>query len=396
MNCQKLADFEKSLMFIMKATYWQRHNIPRIILVGFCLFILTGLFVVEHYKKTKPQRYYKQKLAAATLAQQGFNAIKNARIAKKIAINKSYDPQQSGLIGQESSPITSDSSEISIKQSTINPNIAALFVEWLKKAELESGDVVAVHMTGSFPTLNISMLAAIQTLKLNPLIIYSGAASQFGANIPYFSWVDMYHALTRKKIFSYPVLGVSIGGKRDKGYSMSANGISILKRTIEQYNYPFINSKKTVDGIDQRMKLYEENSGGKPIAAFINVGGNMAAIGLKKDKSKKNPLPNHKPRSIRTGIVDKLPITLVNTDSVAVRFLKQGVPVINAHNINNNILEKYRFPLVPSTPVALGNGSMFYNLEYSTWLTMLVLIVDTIVFILIARYSKKYVIRYKR
>lgn len=380
----------------MKTIYWQRHNLPRTILIAFCIFVLIGLSAVEYFKKIKLQHHYKAKVMASQLAEQAYLTIKKARLARRINIDKSLDPQYSGLVGMQLTSITTDSSDLGIKRTSVNPNTAALFIQWLKELKVKPGDNVAINMTGSFPALNISMLAAIKTLQLNPLIIYSAGSSQFGANIPYFSWVDMYSILTKAKIFDYPVLGISIGGKRDKGYGMSSNGLGILQRTIAQYNYHLINSTSTIDGINQRMQLYQENSNGKPIVAFINIGGNMSAIGLKRIKNKDNPQPERKVRSIPTGIVDKLPIELVNTDSVAVRFLKDGVPVINAHNMDKTILNKYKFPELPRKPVPVGNGILFYNLEYNTWLAFIVLIIDILVFCLITHYSKKYVIRYKR
>jgi poly-gamma-glutamate system protein len=380
----------------MKTIYWQAHNLPRLILLGFCLFILAGLVLVEQIKEIKPQAYYQEKLAATVLTQKSFAAIKKIRTANGFPITKSLDPQGFGLIGKQFSSITSDASQLENKVSTINPNISAVFVHWLKELDLRPGDIVAVNMTGSFPALDIAMLSAITILELKPLLVFSAASSQFGANIPYFSWTDMYYALSKQKIFTYPVLGISIGGKHDRGYGMPDNGVAVLKKTIAQYNYPLIDSVDTIDAVNKRMDIYHQYSEGQLIAAFINVGGNMASIGLKQI-NKNDPVPRTgKIHSIDTGVVDKLPINLVNTDSVAVRFLKEGIPVINVHNISKHLIAQYHFPKNPQAPIEMGTGEVFYNLEYMTWLAILVLLVDIAAFIIITIYSKKYVIRYKQ
>lgn len=381
----------------MKTIYWKPHNLPKAILVGFCLFIITGLLFVEHFKRLTYQPYYKEKLAATKLTAKAFKAIRDARLNQSISILKSLDPQLSGLIGRQITAITSDSSQLSAKQTTINPNTAALFIDWLKAAKLKKGDFVAVNMTGSFPALDIAMLSAIKTLELKPVITYSAAASQFGANIPYFSWLDMYHILSTEKLFTYPVRGVSLGGRRDKAYEMSPYGVKVLKETIRRYHYPFIDSQGTIDGIDKRMAIYDvKDDPTNQIAAFINVGGNMASIGLKKvDPNRRMFSSTGGRHSIVTGIVDKMPIYLANTDSVAVRYLKRGVPVINVHNITAVLVDKYKYPYKPIHPVPIGTGSMFYEKEYNTWLAMLVLGVDITVFILIALLSRKYMLRYK-
>ena len=380
----------------MKKLYWQPHNLPRTIIVCFCLFMLAGLWIVEHYKIIKYQAYFKEKLHAAHWTAKAFRTVRQGRLHRQIAINRSLDPQRSGLIGKEFSLITSDSGDLAVKQSTINPNIAALFIDWLKQLGAKPGDAVAVNMTGSFPALDIAMLAAFKTLSIKPLITFSASASQYGANIPGYSWVDMYHELTRKKLFDFPVLGVSIGGGRDRGYGMDALGVNALTEVIHKYGYNFLDSSGTIDGIDKRMALYVQAADGKPILAFVNVGGNMASIGLKQ-LGHHTRLSSHKSiRSLKTGVVDKLPIYLINTDSVAVRFLEKGVPVINVHNISRALLGKYKFPPQPTRPVVVGSGQMFYAKEYSTWLAGFMLLLDIGVFAGIAVYSKKYLIRYKQ
>ena len=75
-----------------------------------------------------------------------------------------YDIYNSGLIGVESSAITTildnNSSMRDSKVISTNPNFAAFIIEMLYDAELEKGDTVAVSMTGSFPGANIAFFIA--------------------------------------------------------------------------------------------------------------------------------------------------------------------------------------------------------------------------------------------
>lgn len=378
----------------MKKMYWHAHNLPRIIMVAFCVFVLLGLFLVEHFKQNRPQPYYQQKLQAASYTYTAFSTVKQLRNAAGIAINPATDPQGSGLIGKQLTDITSDSGNLTVKQTTVNPNIAALFVLWLHQAGVQKGDVVAAGMTGSFPALDLAMLNAIRAIGAKPLLVLSAAASQYGANIPGFSIGDIYHGLLTKNVMPYPVLGMSLGGKEDRAYGMSKKGQQILLDTIKKYHYPFLDSKGTLDGINKRMAIYNKHADGKPIAAYINVGGGMASIGLKRIPGHKQP--KGKLHSLKTGVITRLPIELVGTDSVAVRFLKQGVPVVNVHNVGKVLVEQYGFPRAPRVEPFLGEGGLFNHKEYNTWLAIAVLVLDVIVFIIIAVLSKKYVIRYKR
>jgi len=73
----------------------------------------------------------------------------------------------------------------------------------LMESELKKNDVVAVAFTGSLPGLNIAVLSALQTLNLKPLVITSVGASNWGANDPYFTWLDMERLLYDAEIFNY-------------------------------------------------------------------------------------------------------------------------------------------------------------------------------------------------
>ena len=166
--------------------------------------------------------------------------------------------------------------------------------------------------------------------------------------------------------------------------------------TIKRLDYPYLNSKNTADGINKRMMLYRTHSQGKPILAYINIGGGTASIGLKRIDDKKKLPASLQPHSLKFGVITRMPISLANVDSVAVRFLKQGVPVINAHNVGHELINTYKFPAAPRSEPLIGTGVLFYQKEYNTWLALLVLGLDIAVFILIAIVSKKYVIRYKK
>lgn len=379
----------------MKKMYWQAHYLPRTILILVCLLSLLGMFVVEHYKKFVPQSYYTEKVSASNVAKKAMQSVREMRASLGIPINPRYDPAGTGLIGDRLTAITTDQGDLAAKQTSVNPNIAALFVQWLKDADLHEGDYVAVATTGSFPALNICMLAAIQTLKLKPLLIFSTGASQYGANLPRFTWIDMYAHLKKKKIFNYPVLAVSLGGSKDKAAGMTASARSGLESTISKYDLKKLTVEGTIDSIAQRMALYEEGSEDHPIDAYVNVGGGIASIGLKKIKAKAiKHADTIKVHSLPTGVNLSFPIMLANTDSVAVRFLKKGVPVINVRNVFTAFREKYGFPRLPSAHPLIGWGPVFFHEEYSDWVTALVLGFIVLVLTVLAVISRKYFIRY--
>ena len=112
-------------------------------------------------------------------------------MSKRYLCRNVGDGSCTGLIGLSMSEITTDSGNLYSKRSSVNPNMAAIFVAWLSELNLKKGDVIALQETGSYPALDIAMLSAIKILELKPLIIFSVGASQFGANRPNFTWLDI-------------------------------------------------------------------------------------------------------------------------------------------------------------------------------------------------------------
>tara|TARA_B100001093_G_scaffold520252_1_gene613957 strand:+ start:4758 stop:5822 length:1065 start_codon:yes stop_codon:yes gene_type:complete len=350
------------------------------------------MVIVEHFKQFVPVEYYHLKIDSAHTARDAFKAAKALREQKNIPINEKNDPQKSGLIGDRFTDITSDSGDLITKQTTVNPNIVAIFINWLEQLNLKAGDTVAVGATGSFPALDISMLAAIKAMKLNPLIIYSGAASQFGANIPKFTILDIQHDLHTRKILNYTPIAASIGGGEDRGTNITEKGRTILQKTIEDYGYPLIEPTGTTDSINQRITLYNEASQDQPIKAYINIGGGMASIGLKQ-LNEKTIKETARPPSLPTGVLTSMPIIYANTDSVAVRFLKKGIPVVNVHNIGKKLRDQYKLP-VNAQYSPIGWGPLFFHETYNKFLTAVILGIIIIVIVTMAIVSRKYRIRY--
>ena len=148
----------------------------------------------------------------------------------------------------------------------------------------------------------------------------------------------------------------------------------------------------TIDSINQRMSLYENAADGSRISAYINIGGGMASIGLKKI-SQKTIQGISEAHSLPTGVITELPISLANTDSVAVRFLKLGIPVINIHNVGKKLRTEYQLP-VNAKYSFIGWGPLFFHETYNSVLTAIVLGVIIFVLIMMAVMPRKYRIRY--
>ncbi|MEY8701541.1 poly-gamma-glutamate system protein [Francisella philomiragia] len=398
----------------MKTMYWHRKFLSRYIILFLSAFMIISLYIVEKNLVVETKGYT-QKLQAAELTEEAFDLTQRYFMSKGYLCKSMGDVSCTGLIGLSMTEITTDSGDLYAKRSSVNPNMAAIFVQWLSQLNLKEGDTVAVQETGSYPALDIAMLSAIKTLKLKPLIIFSAGASQFGANRPGFTWPDIYRNLVEKGIFDYDVLGITLGGSHDNGYGMTPGAILKLNDAIKRNDFKVINipyKDSTNTSVAKRLEMYKEAAGDDTIKAYINVGGNMASIGLKQpkvkveeadkkskvDKKATNVASNDqvlKIHSFPTGVTAKLPPEYSSVNSVAVNFLKEDIPVVNVRDINSSIIKTYGMAYNPTTVVPPGQGAVFSQKKYNTALAAALLIIDIALIVFMAFISRKYLISFK-
>jgi poly-gamma-glutamate system protein len=337
------------------------------------LLALLALIAVENGKVDQKQDYYDEKLAASELCQLAATHLKNYRLEKGIFIDVVNDPNQTALIGQEFTLITTDRGDIEAKLSSTNPNFAALMVQFLKDADLRQNDHVAVAFTGSFPGLNISVLAALETLRLNPVIITSVGASNFGANDPYFTWLDMENILYQSNIFHSRSVAASIGGGSDIGRGLSPEGRELIKNAIERNEVEFIYENHVEESIAKRLEIYERQCGGQPIKAYINVGGGIASLG--------SPVNG---KLIPAGLTEYLPMRNFPAQGVIIEMGQRKIPIIHLLNISK-LLTDYGLPESPVPLPEPGDGGIFtqlkYNITTAAVATTILIIVIILVFI---------------
>lgn len=352
----------------MKKVYWRPTKVSRGVLILIAIFSIFCLFLVEKVRVQVKQPYYEEKIAASQLAFKAFKAVKHHSKNLGIPIDLESDPSASGLVGQLVTSITSNSGHLDSKQTTINPNFSAIVIDLLKKAKLQKGDTIAVGLSGSFPALNINIYAAIQTLGLKPIVISSASASQWGANNPQFSWLDMEKYLFDKEIFSFRSIAASLGGIEDRGLGITKTGKKILSAVIEKNGVQFIDAPDFQHNLDERMALYGFHSQQSKIRAYINVGGGTISVGRYEGKTLYKP-----------GLNKTMPVGGTSIDSIMTRFNKIGVPVIHFTRVNG-LAKKYGLPIAPLEIPSIGEGEIYYRHEYNNWLASTLLVV--IVFIL--------------
>lgn len=380
----------------MKKIYWRPRAVSRPALLLIAMISIAGLLMVERWKVKEEQPYFEEKIKAANLAADAFAAVRAERVKLGPPIDPVNDPAETGLIGLPMSPVTSVLGHLSSKQTSTNPNFAAVLIEMLKEAGVEQGDVVAVGVSGSFPALNICTYAALETLGATPLVISSASASQWGANVPQLMWPDMEHLFRQKRVgedgkelpplFNIRSIAASVGGNDDQGEGLTEEGLKLVQASIERNGIPPLRVElppsmenlppveraqaEMQANIEWRMDKYRDKAKGRPIAAYVNVGGGTVSVG--KDVGKK---------MFKSGLNMRPPRDVREIDGVMARFSNEGIPVIHMIRINT-LANRFGLPLEPVAAPALGEGGVFEGIDYSR-----PLVIGVLVFILLCLYG---------
>ncbi len=331
----------------MKRIYWRPQKVSRKLLVAIGVLAVAGLLAVETFPIRSCQPDYDVKLRAAQLAHQAMGIIKEETCQRGYTIDRRFDPSGTGLVGEAMTPLTSLPASLEAKQTTVNPNFAAVLVQMLKRAGVEPGDCVAVGYSGSFPALNVCLCAAMETLQLRPIVIASIASSQFGANRPDLLWIDMERILFERGAISFRSTAASLGGFGDRARGMSDESRAQLRAAIERNNLMPIYAHSLKKSIERRMQIYHDESQGQPIKAYVNIGGGEASLRGAKGK-----------QLYPAGLTMTAPPGAADVDSVISRFAMQGTPVINVVGAEE-LAEEFGFPIAPAAVPAVGTGKVF-------------------------------------
>jgi len=226
---------------------------------------------------------------AVSLMSRAIETLREHRRLNGPPIDETVDPNRTGLIGVEDSPITTSLGHLEAKRTATNPQFAGAVVRMFREAGARRGDPVAVGASGSFPGLILATLCAADALGLRPLMIASLGASNWGANRPDWTWLEMADCLRQKGVLDVIPTAVSIGGDKDVGLDMPEEGRALLELKISASGRPFIRESDLAKNAAARMSLLEQAAGGAPIKAFVNVGGSYPDMGTDGEVLKLKP-----------------------------------------------------------------------------------------------------------
>jgi len=272
---------------------------------------------------------------AAAIMDKSLSALRACGESRGLAVDGTADPNRTGIIGVEHSPVTTTLGNLEAKRTTANPAWAALLVRLLEEAGVRKGDPVAVGASSSFPGLIVATLSAAEAVGARPLVIASLGASQWGANRPGFGWLEMEDCLKAEGLLHHPPVAVSLGGDGDAGLDLPEEGRALLLAKMDAAGIPRIAEPDLARNVEARIAAFARAAGGKTIMAFVNIGGSWANIGTDASVLELKPGLTMARISYRPG-----------RNGVLQAMSARGVPVIHLLNIRG-LCRRYGLPWDP-------------------------------------------------
>ena len=310
---------------------------------------------VDRLRWLPPDPVHAAKVHAAQIMQEGIAVLRAAREQRGLAWNEALDPNRTALIGRDYTDLTTTLGSLPAKRTTTNPNLAGLVVELLDRAGVRRGDAIAVACSGSFPALNLAVLAAARALELRPVIISSVGASSFGANEPGWTWPDMERLLAEHGLIWHRSARIALGGIVDGMGGLDGTGIELGGEAIRRSGVPLLDDggRETLEhDVLWRMEFYRAGCGGKP-RAFVNVGGGLTSLGGGSDA---HILP--------AGLILKAASVKDPRRGLIGRMIEDGVPVVHLLDIRH-LAAHYGLPFDPMPLPGVPDGAVMRPRRYA-------------------------------
>ena len=324
-------------------------------LVAAVLALLTLCVFLTRQSATLGQtEYYEIQVDAARRLEQYFAAVRGYKEELGIPLSED-DIHKTGMIGLPYTGITTTSGALEAKRTSAWPDMAALCVRMLFEAGIRPGDTVGAGFSGSFPGMNLAVVAACESMNVNLVCISSVGASTYGANNPELTFPEMMYRLNRSGLIRTQSAAVSMGGYRDVGSDMEKELADQIKQRLTESGLNLVENADFQANLDLREALYSQEG---PISCFVAVGGNVTSLGQGESGVSLGQGVLHPERAIRVD----------GSSGLVQRYLARGIPVINLLNIKK-IMADYSMPYDPAQWPPIGQSAVYSHIHYEkSWI----------------------------
>jgi poly-gamma-glutamate system protein len=308
------------------------------LLLVFLILLIGTVISLSFFRKQRPLAYAETMNKSVELTKNMFTVIQQLKLDRNIISDTHSNIPYNFMIGDEWSEITTTLGSLEAKEISANPEFSALMVRLMLESGLSAGDRVGVIMSGSFPSLAISALAAIQTIGAEAVVMSSVGSSTYGANQPGATWLDMASALRRHGL-SFNTVLVSIGAGDDAGKGLSDEGFSIVRNAAYKNKVELYIPLTLLESINKRVEIFKNEN----ISLLINIGGNETALG---NCAQSLSIPN--------GLNTTLSACTDANRGLITRMNELGIPFINMLDIKD-LASRYGLDISPGASYSESN-----------------------------------------
>lgn len=319
-------------------------------LLAAALAVLAASALFAHRNAAlEPTAYYDTQVEAVHILEQCFSAVKHYKEERGIPLSP-YDIHETGLLGEEFTGITTTIGALEAKRTTAWPDMAALCVRMLHEAGVRPGDKVGAGFSGSFPGMNLAVVAACEAMDVELVCISSVGASTYGANNPELTFPEMLHLLAEDGIIRTRSAAVTMGGDFDIGMEMLPELSGPVRERLREAGLNLVEIRDFTQNLAWRESIYEETGA---LDCFVAVGGNLTSLGRGEEGA-----------TLGQGVMKARSKVLLDEDSGLVqRYMAQGTPVVNLLNIKQ-IMAEYGMPFDPQVWPETGTSAAYSTIRY--------------------------------
>jgi poly-gamma-glutamate system protein len=288
-------------------------------------------------------------MAAASVMQAASRLLYAERAARGLLPPPDADPNRTGMIGFEYTGMTTEQGELPAKRTVTSPDFAAALVKLIGGLGLAEGTPVVVSLSGSYIGGDVAMLAALEALHLRPVVVVSAGTSQWGANNPEFTILDMLALLRDRGLIATSVVATAIGGPDGAGSGMDDQSIALIRASAARNGVPLVEAHPLAAVVDGLVAAATAALAGGTPGAVINVGGAVVGPGTCRESF-------NFPSGLTTTPV---PCT-AGTPGVLMRFSAPGRPVIHILNMMH-LAEAFGLPFDPIPLPTPGDNAVLYG-----------------------------------
>jgi poly-gamma-glutamate system protein len=293
------------------------------------ILLTTGLGVLA-VGAVSPPRWLASR--ASESAADGEQAASSAETRWRNAVNAIAAARgvtaDEALIGHETSPLVTTLGDLEAKRVSVSPAWPRTLAREFHRVGLKRGDVVAASFSGSFPGINLAVMSASQSMGLELIAISSVTASSWGATDPGFTWPEIEARLAAAGLVRRATVAVSAGGDGDRALDLDDEGRSlarsIAERCARELHARLLEPADFDDAVRGRLDAFRAARAGRPIAAFVNVGGTQAALGRTTAILR-----------VQNGWLGRTPFDSSPGRGLVARMVEQGIPVLHVLNVRD-------------------------------------------------------------